>query len=201
MGLQISLDVEGKSALVVGGGAEADDKVSRLVDASARISVVARAPGPVVAGLARDGRIALFARDFASGDLNAADLVFVCEKDEALAERVFAAASERGVAIWCCDDPARSDLAMPALAKIGRARIAISTGGAAPALAGRIRAALERDLGKPLADFIDRLQVERERLRLREPDIEKRKEALRALVENFDLQVIAKYPEDGASGR
>ena len=194
IGLQISLDVEGKTALVVGGGAEADDKVTRLVDANARVSVVSRTPGVVVSGLARDGRIALFGRGFENGDLNSADLVFVCEKDEALAEKVHAAAADRGVAIWCCDDPARSDLAMPALARIGRARIAISTAGAAPALAGRIRLALERDLGAPFVEFLEALAAERERLRTSEPDIAKRKAALVALVEGFDLHVEPVFP-------
>lgn len=196
IGLQVTLDVEGRHAVVVGGDGEAEDKVGRLLDGGARVTVVAREAAAALHGLAREGRIALFPRAFATGDLNDADLVLVCERDEALAELVRDAAEARGLAVWACDDPARSHLAMPALARLGRARIAVSTGGAAPALASKVRAALERGLGARFAAFVDELGRARERLKLEEPDAARRRERLRALVERFELHVEARYPDD-----
>ena len=196
LGLHITLDVEGKHAVVVGGGAEAEDKATRLLEAGARVTVVASDPAPSLSGLAQAGRVTLFARDFVSGDLHDADLVLVCERDEALAARAFATAEEIGVAMWACDDPAHSHFAMPALARLGRARVAISTSGAAPALAGKLRAALERDLGPRFAAFVDRLGAERARLRESEPDAERRRDQLRHLVDDFELHTTARYPDD-----
>jgi precorrin-2 dehydrogenase/sirohydrochlorin ferrochelatase len=194
IGLQVSLDVEGRHAVVVGGDAEAEDKVGRLLDGEARVTVISREPGAALLALAASGRVAIYPREFQPGDLNDADLVFVCVRDEELAERAFAAAQQRGVAVWACDDPERSHMAMPALARLGRARIAVSTGGASPALAGRIRGAIERDLGGAFGEFVERLGRERERLLAAEPDPERRRERLRALVEEFELRLAASYP-------
>jgi precorrin-2 dehydrogenase/sirohydrochlorin ferrochelatase len=194
IGLQVSLDVDGRSALVVGGGEEAEDKVARLLDGGARVTVLATQPSPSLGALAQAGRIALFPREFRAADLREMDLVLVCERDPALAERAFAASQQEGVACWACDDPERSHLAMPALVRLGRARLAVSTGGASPALAARLRAALERDLGEPFAAFVERLGRERERLLAEEPDPERRREQLRALVDGFDVTVRATYP-------
>ena len=196
IGLQISLDIEGKRAVVVGGDAEAEDKVGRLLDAGATVSVVAREATMGLSLLAAGGKISLYPRDFAAGDLNEADLLFVCSRDPELGQRAFDAAARVGVATWVMDDPEHSDLAMPALAKIGRARIAVSTGGGAPALAGKIRAALERDLGPRFAKFVEHLATERARLRTDEPDAEARRDQLRQLVADFDLALQAHYPDD-----
>jgi siroheme synthase (precorrin-2 oxidase/ferrochelatase) len=86
---------------------------------------------------------------------------------------------------------------MPALARLGRARIAVTTGGAAPALAGRLRAAFERDLGPEFAAFVDRLAAARDQLRRSEPDESKRRSALRALVDGFDVTIGVAYPDGG----
>jgi len=195
MGLQVSLDVDGRHAVVVGGGDEAEDKIARLLDGGARVTVLAKQASAAIGALARAGRLALYPREFQPGDLNDADLVLVCERDGALAERAYAAAEERGVAAWACDDPERSHFAMPALARVGRLRLAVSTGGAAPALASKIRAAIERDLDGAVAAFVDRLGRERERLLREEPDPAVRRERLRALVDGFELRLSVEIPE------
>lgn len=195
VGLQVSLDVEGKRALVIGGGPEAADKTERLLDAGAWVTVVAPIAGPAVARMGAEGRVHLVRREFLPGDVNAADVVLVCLPDPALARRVAEAADQVGAAFWAADDPEPSHLAMPALARLGRARIAISTGGAAPALASKLREALERDLGSTFAAFVDRLGAERERILAEVPDQEERRRLLRALVEGFEVKVEVKYPE------
>src|SRR5947208_472526 len=105
IGLQVTLDVEGRRAVVVGGGAEAEDKVGRLLDGGARVMVLARAASPSLVALAAAGRIALDARDLVGGDLDGAALVLYCERDPARAEAVFRAGRASGVPVWCCDDP------------------------------------------------------------------------------------------------
>jgi siroheme synthase-like protein len=195
IGLQVSLDVEGRHVVVLGGDAEAEDKVARLLDGGAQVTVIAREPAASLAALATAAQITLFQRDFARGDLNDADMVLVCARDEALAGEAERAAEARGVAVWACDDPERSHLAMPAVARLGRARLAVSTGGAAPALAAKMRASIERDLGPRFGEFVARLGAERERLLREEPDADKRRAALRALVGEFDLRLEARYPE------
>ena len=75
-------------------------------------------------------------------------------REPALAARVSDAARARGVLVWCSDDPARSDFAMPAIAALGPVRIAVSTAGGSPTLAGKLRAIFEKQLGERFADFV-----------------------------------------------
>src|SRR4051812_25597216 len=100
IGLQVTLDVEERNAVVVGGDAEAEDKVARLLDGGALVTVIAREPSMALAALAASGRIQLFPRDFQAGDLNDADLVFTCVRDPTVARTTYDAAMAKGVAAW-----------------------------------------------------------------------------------------------------
>jgi siroheme synthase (precorrin-2 oxidase/ferrochelatase) len=172
-GLPITLDLDGKIVLVVGLGEEADRKRELLQDAGAEVRAV-------------DG--------FSESLLEGASLVMVTVRDVALAERVYAAAKKRGTLVWCCDDPPHSDLAMPAVARVGAARIAVSTSGSSPALAGRLRAALEKSLGERFAKFVEVLAALRERAK-QEPDEARRRATLVAALEGFELELSARYPK------
>ncbi len=195
-GLQISLDVEGRRALVVGGDEEAADKTGRLLDGGALVTVLTARPAcGALASLGERGKITLLQREFFGADVRDADLVLVCERDPALAARVAAAAEEDGAALWCVDDPERSHFAMPALARAGRLRVAVSTSGASPALAAKLREALERAFDADFRTFVDQLAAERARLLAEEPDPEARKQKLRALVEGVQLSVSVTWPK------
>lgn len=193
-GLQVSLDVLGKRALVVGGGDEAAEKIERLLEAGAIVTSVGRDAGGAITGLAERGRVLLLQRDFFPADVREADLVFVCSGDEAVAEQAKAACEAEGAALWVRDDPARSHFALPALARAGKVRIAVSTSGASPALAGAMRVAFERELGPAFRAFVEKLGAERVRMLAEEPDQAVRAERLKALVAGFDLRIEVRYP-------
>ncbi|HEX9105420.1 MAG TPA: NAD(P)-dependent oxidoreductase, partial [Polyangia bacterium] len=110
VGFAITLDVEGQAVLVVGDDADAARKRALLEDARARVTQ--RAPA-----------------DFSDADVDGARLELVSAREPALAARVSAAARARGVPVWCSDDPAHSDFAMPAVAQLGPVRITIATAG------------------------------------------------------------------------
>ena len=173
-GLPITLDVEGRVVVLVGSGDEADHKRELLTQAGAQLRAVDAA-------------------GFAGSVLDGAFLVMVAVHDEALAERVHAAAKSRGVLCWACDNPPHSDLAMPAIARVGAARIAISTSGASPGLSGRLRAAIETGLGEKFARFVDVLAALRERA-LQDSDETRRRATLLAALEGFQLELSARYP-------
>jgi precorrin-2 dehydrogenase/sirohydrochlorin ferrochelatase len=195
VGLQISLDVEGRRALVLGGDDEAADKVQRLLDGGAIVTVVAPSVNGTIEGLARMSKLTLLQRAFFPADVRDADVVLVCARDPELAKRVHEAASSDGAAIWCVDDPERSDFAMPALARAGKMRFAISSSGGSPALAARFRAALERDLGQPFREFVDAVAAARARIKNEVTDEETRREILREMVDKLEIAVSVKLPE------
>ena len=83
---------------------------------------------------------------------------------------------------------------MPAIARVGAARIAISTSGASPALAGRLRELLETALGERFARFVEVLAALRERAK-QEPDEQKRRAVLQAALDGFEADVSVRYPK------
>jgi precorrin-2 dehydrogenase/sirohydrochlorin ferrochelatase len=173
-GLPITLDVEHRIVVLIGLGEEADKKRELLTEAGAQIRGL---DGPA----------------FAPSVLEGAALVMVAVRDEALAARVHEAARARGVLCWACDNPPHSDLAMPAIARLGAARVAVSTSGSSPGLSGRVRSALEQGLGERFARFVDVLGALRERAK-QDPDEAKRRVTLQAALEGFELEVSARYP-------
>jgi precorrin-2 dehydrogenase/sirohydrochlorin ferrochelatase len=175
IGLPITLDLDGQTALLVGDDEEAARKRELLEEAGAQVRVAM--PG-----------------DFEETLLDGARLVMVTVRDEALAVRVHAAARTRGILCWCSDRPDDSDFAMPAVARLGAARFAIATGGASPTLAGRLRAALVEQLGSEFARFVSALAALREQTQRSERDPARRREQLAKALDGFVLEVRARYP-------
>jgi precorrin-2 dehydrogenase/sirohydrochlorin ferrochelatase len=169
-GLPITLDVEGKVVVLVGVD---EAKRELLTEAGAQVRAVS---------------------DFAESLLEGASLVMLTAKDAPLAERVRAACAKKNVLLWCCDNPSQSDFAMPAIARLGMARIAISTSGASPALAGRVREILEKALGERFARFVEVLGALRDRAK-QEPDEGKRRAVLQAALDGFDADIAVRYPK------
>ncbi|MDH7568186.1 MAG: bifunctional precorrin-2 dehydrogenase/sirohydrochlorin ferrochelatase [Armatimonadota bacterium] len=167
---QIALDVAGKPCLVVGGGEEAVEKTRRLLDAGARVTVVAPQAAPDLQCWAREGRLTLLPRCFEEGDVEGVFLVQVCVKDNRdLSRTLFALAQEKRFLVNAWDQPEFSNFAMPALVRCGRLRIAISTGGASPMLAGALRRELEQLFDDDFAAYLEWL-AERRRAAANNPD-------------------------------
>ena len=140
----IFMTLRERRALVVGGGEAALHKVELLLAAGAQITLIAETVTGDIAQLISEGRIAWGGHVFCDDDLIDISLVIVGSDDEALQARVSQAAQQRGLPVNVVDRPALSSFTMPAIVDRGPITIAISTGGAAPALARKIRAEIER---------------------------------------------------------
>jgi siroheme synthase-like protein len=173
LGLPVTLDVEGAAVLVVGDNEEALRKEALLAEAGAQV---------------------LRAASFEVAQLDGKRLAFLCPVDPALAARMHAEAKSRGVLFWACDVPEHSDFAMPAIARAGAARLAISTSGRSPALAARLREALEAGLGESFARFVEALGQARLEVRDQEPSFEKRRDKMRALLDGLVIELRVRYP-------
>jgi uroporphyrin-III C-methyltransferase/precorrin-2 dehydrogenase/sirohydrochlorin ferrochelatase len=132
--------------LVVGGTDPAARKVELLMSAGAQVSLIAETVTGEIAQLIADARICWAGRTFDEADLAGVSLVIVATADEALQARVSQLAQQRCVPVNVVDRPALSSVIMPAIVDRGPITIAISTGGAAPALARKLRAEIERAL-------------------------------------------------------
>jgi precorrin-2 dehydrogenase/sirohydrochlorin ferrochelatase len=107
--------------------------------------------------LAEAGRIIFIDRPYRRGDLAGAFLVIAATDDPAANQAVWREAERRGCLVNVVDDPAHSNFILPAVVRRGDVSVAISTGGASPALARRLRERLETLVGPEYGELADLL--------------------------------------------
>lgn len=140
------LDLRGRLCLVVGGGRVAERKVEGLLAAGATVRVVAP---DLCEGLRRSveaGEVEAAPRGYESADLDGTALAFVATSDPEVNRRAVAEARARGVWVNAAETPAAGDLQVPAVVRRGPVTVAVSSSGAAPALAAWVRDRVARDL-------------------------------------------------------
>ncbi len=151
-------DLKDRPALIVGGGEAAARRLRLLQKAGARVTVVAPRVGEEIAAAIAASKIAAVSRGFVSGDVNGQAIVFAATGLPAVDERVAEAARTAGIPVNVADHAGLSSFIVPAIVERDPVVIGISTGGAAPVLASRLREAIERllpaRLGR-LANFAD----------------------------------------------
>jgi site-specific DNA-methyltransferase (adenine-specific) len=144
--LPLFLKLAGKTVLVVGAGPVAERKVESLLDVGARVRVVAPEATEGLQRLARESRIEWRARPFEEEDAADAWLVFAATQDSEVQRRVTQAASARSVFCVAVDDPPNASAYSAALVRRPPFTIAISSGGATPALTRLVREVIEHVL-------------------------------------------------------
>lgn len=172
-GYVISLDLDDRLAVVVGGGAVATSRVVDLRDAGARVRVVTPSPEPALADLADvDDHVELRVRPWAPGDLHGASIAIATQEDPLDREGFWAESRETGTLASILDDLDHCDFAAPSLVRSGSLRIAVATAGRAPAFAKRLRRHLETTLGDTAGELVDALAEARDRAGPREVDFD-----------------------------
>ncbi len=156
--------IDQRPALVVGGGAVGERKVQDLLEAGARVTVVSPEITPGLAKLAEQRRIRLIKGHFTPEHLEGIILVVGATDDPEVNARVSAAAQARGIWVNIADAPELCTFIVPAQVKRGPLTIAISTGGASPALARRLREDLEAFFGPEYGAYLTLLQAVREKV-------------------------------------
>jgi precorrin-2 dehydrogenase/sirohydrochlorin ferrochelatase len=161
------VDLGCKRCVVIGGGAVAERKVSRLLDCGADVHVVSPAVTEHLAGLAEAGRIRLQQRSVQPSDLAGAFLVFVATNDPAVNRAVAETARGRSSLVNVADDPALCSFQVPSVLRRGDLTLTISTRGGSPALARKLRQHLEATIGPEYEAFLAALRTLRERAQAR----------------------------------
>jgi len=130
-------------------------KIKSLLSCGARVVVIAPEVLPEIEELAREGKIELIQRPYQEGDLEGAFLVVAATNNPAVQEQVVSEAERRGLLLNVVDQPERSNFIVPSVIRRGRLSLAISTSGASPALARRLRETLEELFGPEYADYLE----------------------------------------------
>jgi precorrin-2 dehydrogenase / sirohydrochlorin ferrochelatase len=167
--------LKGRACLVVGAGIVAEEKIRGLLDAGARVRVIAPAATTAIVALARSKKLAWLARDFKQRDVVGAFLIVAATSSSYAHERIWRAAHRANVLCNVVDDPERCDFFYGAVVRRGPLQIAVSTGGRSPALAQQIRKQLEEQFSPKYAERVEKLGRARSRLLISERDAQRRK--------------------------
>jgi len=195
-GFQVSLDVKGRLCLVLGGDEEATDKVHRLLEAGAKVTVIHPSLNDALRKLTASAKVIHRGRLFRSTDIEGACLVInTLRSNLDFSKSLYELALKERFLLCSTDQPQYSTAMLPALVSSGHLRCAISTSGAAPALASRVRHDLEQLFGGEIAAFMDWLAALREQTLAAQPDAEQRRLKLREAVEGFKLTGSVEYPK------
>lgn len=154
----------GRPCLVIGAGAVAEGKISGLLDAAAKVRVVAPEATEQVKFWAATGQIEYVARECEPTDLEGMFLVVAATDSHDLHENIHAEACRRSVLCNVVDVPELCDFYYPAVTQRGALQIAVSTSGQSPALAQRLRKELEEQFGPEYEAWLRQLGEEREKL-------------------------------------
>lgn len=173
--------LQDRPCLVVGAGTIAAPKISSLLRAGGRVTVVAPKARPEVASQARAGELVWRERGFAASDLDGMFLVVAATDIQAVNHQVAESARVRGVLCNSVDDPPDCDFFYPSVVRRGDLQIAISTAGRSPALAQRLREEIDAMLPEDAGPWLDQLGETRLRMLEAFPSSEERKEALHQL--------------------
>jgi uroporphyrin-III C-methyltransferase/precorrin-2 dehydrogenase/sirohydrochlorin ferrochelatase len=183
----VFLKLAGRPVLVVGGGSVATAKLAALGRAGARITVVA--PKVTAEMAASDARV--IRRRFRATDLDGQWLV-VSAATPAVNRQVARAAERRRVFVNAVDDPAHASAYLGGVLRRSGVTVAVSTDGAAPALAGLIREGLDAVLPDDLDEWMrTATRVRRRWKRARLPMDRRRPALLAALNDLYDVKTRA----------
>jgi siroheme synthase-like protein len=138
------LKLTGRRCLVVGGGEIGLEKVEGLLACNGDVTLIAPEAVPELEQLAREGSIAWERREYRPGDLERAFMVIACTDDTDVNIAVYNDAEARAMLVNVVDVPPLCNFILPAILRTGPLAIAISTAGASPALAKRMK----REIGE-----------------------------------------------------
>src|SRR6476660_5718740 len=147
------LRLTGRRCVVIGGGDVGLEKVEGLLACDADVTLIAPAAHPSLAELAGEGSIRWEQREYESGDLDGALIAIAATSDTDVNIRVFDDAERRAMLVNVVDVPPLCNFILPAIVRTGPLAIAISTAGASPALAKRMKSEVAELFGEEYAEL------------------------------------------------
>jgi precorrin-2 dehydrogenase/sirohydrochlorin ferrochelatase len=183
----IAIDITGRKCLVVGGGEVALRKVHSLLEAGARVTVIAPEVDPRLAAM--EG-VEVVAREYLQGDAADCALVFTATDDRSANALVADDANRAGALVNVVDDPDLCSFIAPAVVRRGDLLIAVTTSGRSPALSRRIRIEIEQRYGPEYGAFVDLLGGLRDAVKAAHESQEDRERVFNRLLDSGILDLL-----------
>jgi uroporphyrin-III C-methyltransferase len=181
--LPVFLRIEGRRCLLAGAGKVALGKIGVLLKAGLELRVVAPEALPEIRQLASDGKLEWVRRSFAPADLDGHALAVAATNSPEVNAAVHQGAAERKILLNCVDDAPNCDFFFGSVVSRGALQVAISTGGASPAFAQRLRREIDERLPAELGPWLDNLGQLRREILATQPAGEERRRLLLELAQ------------------
>lgn len=195
------LKLAGRRCVVVGAGKISEGKIQGLLSAGAHVLVVAPSATPQIEKWHSRGTLRWTKRVFKPRDLDRAFLVVAATSSNKVHRAIYREAKRRGVLCNIVDVPPLCDFYYPAVVRRGALQIAISTGGASPALAKRLRQQLEREFTEDYAGWLRHLARERKKIRAMKASPATKMQTLEAQVSREAFEEFRRSRRDTPSPR
>ena len=196
-GYPVMLELAGRRCVVIGSLAVREGKVEGLLAAGATdVLVVASAPDARLTDLEELPDVVVERRTWRADDLNGAFVVVASSADEGEREAIAREARCRRALVNVMDDIPNCDWSAPAIVRRGELVLSIATGGASPALAKQLRAALSQEFGEEWSGVVSVLRAVREETMPSLPDVATRAQRWR---DALDLDEAATLVREGRS--
>lgn len=187
----IFLELAGRRAVVIGGGAVAVRKAQALLAAGARLVVVAEHITNMMTALGKDANVELIRSKYSKDYLGKAVLAIAATDKPQLNSQIYKDCQELEILCNVVDEPELCDFFVPAVVKRGDLQIAIGTEGHCPAYAGHIRKKLEQVFTDRHGEFLVELETIRKQIIKDVPDPADRKTLLGKLADDKSFDYFA----------
>ncbi len=197
------LRLTGRRCVVVGGGEIGLEKVEGLLACDGAVTLIAPDAVGELQEYAREGSISWEQREYAgASDLDRAFMVIAATNDTDVNIAVYDDAERRAMLVNVVDVPPLCNFILPAIVRTGPLAIAISTAGASPALAKRIKREIEGQFGEPYAQLAVLLNEVRGWAKGTLPTYQDRKEFFEGIVnsEPDPIELLRDDPAPGGAG-
>ena len=151
-------NLENKRVLLVGGGYIALEKLEKLIDFTKEIDVISKEVSEEFENFAKKQNISIEKRAYALGDILPYDVVIVATDTVTLHKAIYEESRNTRILVNSVDNTAYCDFIFPSYIKRGDLTIAISTSGASPAMAKRLRAYIETLIPSSIESFLKEMR-------------------------------------------
>jgi precorrin-2 dehydrogenase len=161
----LMLDVRGRLALVIGGDHIAAEKAASLATSGANVHALSPTFSPAMVHLAEQQKVTLHQKAYERGDLAGAFVVIAATSDAQLMQAIWTETQERNQLLNIVDVPQYCTFILPSILRRGQLTVAVSTEGASPGLAKRIRHELEAHFPPTYGTYLRLASIVRKHLR------------------------------------
>jgi precorrin-2 dehydrogenase/sirohydrochlorin ferrochelatase len=189
----IFLEMGGRRAVVIGAGVVAVRKAQALLDAGARVVMVAEHIDYKLRALWKGTNPELIKSRYSKDYLVGAALAIAATNDHGLNKQIYKDCQELEILCNVVDEPELCDFFVPAVVKRGDLQIAIGTEGHSPAYAGHLRKKLERTFTEKHGQFLAELETLRKHIIRDISDPADRKALLGQLVDDNSFEYFVQH--------